>query len=513
MAVDIFRSLLRHACEVLVFAALVVLQFRFGNLALQATAFNTMEDAAAFNQTFWMWAPPESTDSSSNSNNNYNSQSAKPSSPPSPYDHIVLQIRKDPSKASFLARNSIPVYLFPFQDPSAYYSKSPSPDMIHIESNGLYESSVFRQATEEERFYNPNAVWLTDVKASERIWCKRFTKKVLLAQEQRRERNMDITNATATSAATSSSRQLLPLQWPVFVVDFSDERTFQRCLNLEKAMGSDFVFYTKRSVVVDRYFNANNTNWVELGRKVLRHNNVNYAQMPLIVRTDIVNVTEQQLLQDYNNTKLQDPIERLWNRSVDVAHYWPSDGSTGIRQFQNALRDRVSQILEDELSTGSSYNIFCGITGTADVLGRRQPQVAYVQAMLDTKIVVVTQRDEWEDHFRLYEALISGAMVMTDQMITLSDLGLKNGTSIVEFHNAESLISLAKYYLSHEKERHSIAQQGRFIAMSRHRSWHRMEKLILGSIVTDCRHHSTTAAAVNSGSCPYTVHANEEANG
>lgn len=143
-----------------------------------------------------------------------------------------------------------------------------------------------------------------------------------------------------------------------------------------------------------------------------------------------------------------------------------------------------------------------GITGSADRQGRRTPQPAYVKAMLDTKIVVVTQRDEWEDHFRLYEALLSGAMVMTDQMLTLPDLGLKNGTSIVEFNTVESLVSLANYNLTHEDERQSIAREGRFIALSRHRSWHRMEKISLGSIVTEC-------PTASSGSYPYIVHANE----
>ncbi|CAJ1968801.1 unnamed protein product [Cylindrotheca closterium] len=91
--------------------------------------------------------------------------------------------------------------------------------------------------------------------------------------------------------------------------------------------------------------------------------------------------------------------------------------------------------------------------------------------MLTTKIVVVTQRDEWEGHYRLYEALLSGAMVMSDQMLILSRLGLlENGTSVIEFDSETSLISLAQYYLDHNSERQAIAARGRQIAMSRHRS-------------------------------------------
>jgi hypothetical protein len=56
--------------------------------------------------------------------------------------------------------------------------------------------------------------------------------------------------------------------------------------------------------------------------------------------------------------------------------------------------------------------------------------------MLDTKIVVVTQRDQREDHYRLNEALISGTMVMTDRMLALP-IELESGTSIVEFTSAD----------------------------------------------------------------------------
>lgn len=460
----------------LVFSALVLFQLRFGAVAFAATS-DYAEDASNATSP---WVTTNDQVDTALPNNPDKGQGVirtnKKSTPLSAHDHIVLQFRKDKDKGRLLPA-SIPVYIFPFQDPT---QKSLSPDMIHIESNGVEESSVFTLASDATRTFDPNTVWLTDVKFQDSIWCRRFTKKVLLAQGRRR-------NAS------------LPLQWPVFVVDFTDERKFHRCPALEQALGLDFIFYSKRSVVVDRYFNEED-NWVLLGQKVLENDNVKYDQMPLIVRTDIVQAT-QQILQDQYNVRLQDPIEKLWNRSVDLAHYWPSDGKSGIRQFNNALRDHVSRVLEDKLS---SWNIFCGITGTADRLGRRTPQSAYVQAMLNTKIVVVTQRDEWEDHFRLYEALLSGALVMTDQMVTVPDIGLKNGTSVVEFNSAENLISLANHYLTHEEERQSIASAGRFIALSRHRSWHRMEEIILGSVVTEF-------PVSASGPFPYIVHANESA--
>ncbi|CAJ1965649.1 unnamed protein product [Cylindrotheca closterium] len=389
-------------------------------------------------------------------------------------DHVVMRFRNDPSSVT-IQPNSVPVMLWPFQDQGW---KVDSADMTHIETNGVQESSVLYLAPKAVRTLDPNVVWLTDVKFPPSEWCKRLTQKA------------ELTKARRQAAG-------LPLQWPIFVVDFTDQRTYHRCKGLELIVGKEFMFYSKRSVVVDRVFDSSQ-NWVTLGTKVLEQRNMTYEHMPLVVRTDIVEILKRILLHRYNKTKLSDPIETLWNRSVDIAHYWPSDGRSGIGRFQSQLRDKVSQTIETAL-LGTTKQIFVGVTGTADRRGRRKPQTAYVRHMLTTKIVVVTQRDEWEGHYRLYEALLSGAMVMSDQMLILSRLGLENGTSVIEFDSETSLISLAQYYLDHNSERQAIASRGRQIAMSRHRSWHRMEEIVFGSIVTKC----------TAKECPYIVHGNE----
>jgi Glycosyl transferases group 1 len=108
----------------------------------------------------------------------------------------------------------------------------------------------------------------------------------------------------------------------------------------------------------------------------------------------------------------------------------------------------------------------------------------------------------WEDHYRLFEALISGAMVMTDRMLSLPE-GLQNGTSIVEFSSQQELGALIDYYLRHPEERVEIGGQGRLVAMSRHRSWHRMEEIIFGQRLTTCSN------AAEPGTCPFVVHLDE----
>jgi glycosyltransferase involved in cell wall biosynthesis len=99
--------------------------------------------------------------------------------------------------------------------------------------------------------------------------------------------------------------------------------------------------------------------------------------------------------------------------------------------------------------------------------------------LLQSKIVVVAQRDEWEDHYRLYESLASGALVLTDPMLALPE-GLVNGTNLLVYDTLQDLERLLTYYLKHDEERQEIAKRGFSMVMGRHRSWHRMEQILFG---------------------------------
>jgi spore maturation protein CgeB len=62
-------------------------------------------------------------------------------------------------------------------------------------------------------------------------------------------------------------------------------------------------------------------------------------------------------------------------------------------------------------------------------------------------------------------------------MLTLPQ-GLVDGKSLVFYRNQSHLVQLIKYYLPHNQERRQIAREGRRIAMTMHRSWHRMGKVV-----------------------------------
>jgi spore maturation protein CgeB len=117
-------------------------------------------------------------------------------------------------------------------------------------------------------------------------------------------------------------------------------------------------------------------------------------------------------------------------------------------------------------------------------VGRTSYQKDYIQALLTTKIVVVAQRDQWEDHYRFFEAIIGGALVMTDPMLTLPD-GYVDGGNILIYQSLDHMRDLIIYYLEHPEERLEIARKGWELAMNRHQTFHWMEETFFGKALSN----------------------------
>lgn len=290
-------------------------------------------------------------------------------------------------------------------------------------------------------------------------------------------------------------------------MDFTDGPAFQKCADIENELGPEMVTYSSRSIVFGRDWDFER-DWVKFGVAGERwYRDKFYAHTPLIVRSDTITNLKQVLAS--KGKKLTYPIETL-ERPVDVTHLWPLD-LKNVGDVSSILRSRVSNIT-DKINNNPQYTIldgkerrtlnnFVGLAGDAIREGRRGVKSAYIEALLSTKILIVTQRDGWEDHYRLFEGLVGGPMVLMDLMYSLPK-GLENGTHVVEFSSEEELISLALYYLNNPKERIEIARRGRLEAMSRHRSWHRMEQIIFGDTLSRCKKDKK-------GDCPFIEHANE----
>jgi hypothetical protein len=211
--------------------------------------------------------------------------------------------------------------------------------------------------------------------------------------------------------------------------------------------------------------------------------------MPYAVRTDVVKQLSRVLNRSYHSTwsipvandgtliGREHPNLASLPRSKEFAHFWPRQGN-GIPTTSNSqLRNQVSETLFN-LSQSNNLSSLVDLAGVADEGGRREAHFDYAAALLTYKIVVVTQRDRHEDHYRLMEALCGGSLVMTDYMLSLPE-GLQDGQHLVMFSGMEEMRRKVLYYLQNDDERLQIAQAGYSEVMNHHRSWHRVEEFIL----------------------------------
>jgi hypothetical protein len=310
-----------------------------------------------------------------------------------------------------------------------------------------------------------------------------------------------------------------PPCWKVLFVDFSDRFQFQfRHYNRLGIWENDenhdmaHVRMAVRSIVQGRHFDTQTSsinpgtiapNMATAGGPMLH--------CPYAVRSDIVDAVQLELSSnqpmrggDDSSRRTQRLISPPWDaadRPWDVLHMWNISSKEGMSQLRNvvsrAVREWNGTTLEHDYSMErrqpphsddhggsikSTWTIRTSIAehGRRRKLGRNSASQAYVQAMLQAKIVIVAQKDDWEDHYRLLEAMVCGPLVMTDTMLALPR-GLSNATHLVMYSNAQQLWSYIKYYLLHEEERQMIAQRGWQMAMQQHRSWHRMEELVFGN--------------------------------
>jgi hypothetical protein len=256
-------------------------------------------------------------------------------------------------------------------------------EAMHIDLNGIRESPYLEAASDFLDF-DGSVVWLGDpgYGFGWSLWCGKFHELVVAARANR-----------ARLRRTLGLN--VPLSWPIYIVDWSDKTNRPRCTDVEKAVGREFVFYSKRSIVTRRSWN-NATDWVSVGHVMnttdQRLGGATYRHIPLTVRTDIVKTMEL-VLQDQHNLTLRDPIERSIHRTIDVAHLWPlrRDG------VDSQLRHAVSVFLTNfSISALPNLNIFVGTSGLTQHQGRRDVASDYVETLLESKIMVVTQRDKWE---------------------------------------------------------------------------------------------------------------------
>jgi hypothetical protein len=228
---------------------------------------------------------------------------------------------------------------------------------------------------------------------------------------------------------TSSEKEKLFLlqDWKVVILHWDDAamEEFLDCFRVTRLLDSTRIRRFKRSIVTGRKWNET-TRFIERGRFVNYGNWRDHSGAPVQhinygVRSDVVEGFQKLLLaqqgNDFTGQKEEQVMVRGLTRSTDVAHFWPLEGygdAQVIRGKASRLRDAVSETIHTRLKNSS---VFVGLTGEAQDAGRNQAQRSYLAKLFDSKIVVVSQKDDWEDHYRLMEAMVSGAMVMTGKYL------------------------------------------------------------------------------------------------
>jgi len=317
---------------------------------------------------------------------------------------------------------------------------------------------------------------------------------------------------TGLDEAAISERGIKVPPWEFYIIDYNDDGfsfIFKLAKEIMEAMGSDVpvVRAATRKHTNNRGLDVpknETTPFAPLGEAIdyANHKQLRYLYgVPRIlrygVRSDLVDFMEKEYdgtfyeaVANATGRKLIDLIPR--DRPTDVFHPWRPGTDlqhgkhrTGIAQM---LQTMEYEYAENGTRRGLDGNytrserkltMILSPMGRRSRPGRNSVQKEYVDTLTSTKIVVTSQRDRWEDHYRLMEALATGALVMTDPMSSLPRY-LEDGESLVVYHSLSELKEKLLHYLDHDDERLAIARKGHWIAMNHHRSWHGLERIIFG---------------------------------
>uniref|UniRef100_A0A7S2UR01 Spore protein YkvP/CgeB glycosyl transferase-like domain-containing protein n=1 Tax=Attheya septentrionalis TaxID=420275 RepID=A0A7S2UR01_9STRA len=349
-----------------------------------------------------------------------------------------------------------------------------------------------------------------------------------IEQSPKLQRTMDVNDADAVWAVDMArfkcSTELIPLikkrwkhmdtktGWDIFVLnwgDFENETSKECFAMIRQLFGSKIlIHYWTRSSIIHRNMvhdpkESENVTFHEYGQYLnfSKELGATATGMPELykgghdrhlfhgvvhtlrygVRTDIVEHIHREVNQKHSlggtSDEQMDLVVDL-PRPQDAAHFWPVNADL---DNYGTHRSNISKALVDFGALAHNVNVTLTIraVGIRKRRGRNSVHNAYIKKLVRTKIIIVSQRDAWQGHYRLMEGLASGALVMTDPMFPLP-FHISNGKHVVVYDSIGSLKRLLTFYLEHDEERLKIARAGHRVAMSEHRSWNLMERIILG---------------------------------
>ncbi|KAL7527137.1 hypothetical protein ACHAXR_004431 [Thalassiosira sp. AJA248-18] len=163
-------------------------------------------------------------------------------------------------------------------------------------------------------------------------------------------------------------------------------------------------------------------------------------------------------------------------RPVDVRAFWNASVCNTNCVFRNYIAELVEYIPQRHPDAGIQVNT--DVVGFIHRAGRRGFHPNFISGMASTEIIVLAQRDNWEGHFRLCEALLSGALTQKYFPHDLFD-----GENIVIYNSWLDLELKILHYLDPKNEEERIKLgRGREVVLTHHRSWQQAERLFLNDM-------------------------------
>ncbi|MGO9639757.1 MAG: glycosyltransferase [Candidatus Acidiferrales bacterium] len=111
---------------------------------------------------------------------------------------------------------------------------------------------------------------------------------------------------------------------------------------------------------------------------------------------------------------------------------------------------------------------------------RQYSQAEMADVYLRSKIIVNISRDDFprDANRRVFEAMGSGALLVTKMPTELTDIGLEEGVHFAGYRDMGELVPLVRKYLDNEQLRCRIAEAGREEVLRNHTYEARVEKLL-----------------------------------
>ncbi|MBA7710655.1 hypothetical protein ES703_119600 [subsurface metagenome] len=92
--------------------------------------------------------------------------------------------------------------------------------------------------------------------------------------------------------------------------------------------------------------------------------------------------------------------------------------------------------------------------------------------------IVFNMGRKGELNMRLFEALSSGSLLLTEKTKNGLDELFQDGKHLVTYGLKDNLKEIIGYYLSHEEEREKIAEAGYKLVCEKHTYWHRAQTIL-----------------------------------